>query len=70
MYYNPDSQKDEEHKYWRIRSLHKEYLKAESNFSINLSGKINDIDKERIKDVEGISKKIKVLKDKYFQTSF
>ena len=70
MYYNPDSQKDKEHKYWRIRSLHKEYLKAESNFSINLSGKINDIDKERIKDVEGISSKIKVLKDKYFQTSF
>jgi hypothetical protein len=68
-FFVPHDSRQPENKWWQITTKHKEYVKAASNFSINLRAKINEIDRERIADTVEISAKIKILKDKYYAVS-
>ena len=57
-FYVPLSSRTQEHKFWRDTSRDKEYRKAIASFLLNLEGKLNSKDKERIEDIKSILAKI------------
>ena len=69
-FYVPSSSRTREHKFQRDINRDKEYRKAATSFLLNLEGKINSKDRERIEEITDIPAKIKKLRDKYYNVTY
>src|SRR5271168_3595489 len=68
--YIPSDQRTKENLWWENPTLRREYIKAEAGFLLNLEGKLDEADQERVRDLPNVLETVAKLREKYYATTY